>query len=272
VKGKFGGAAIEAAVTSEFLTGHKMFVGTVKRPNDATFFVTFNLPEMSRDLAERSVLIKLGPPKAGDFVEWSVDFVKENRLQLIADVLDLLRSPAQEIRNENRDRWSAWQRNVLARVPDCDPNALAASIIDRRPAADAEAEEASEIVMAISVYLKAESRGVGEMSEVSVAEIVRVMEESGNWTVNENFSKSSNSRKCMSIVRDKLLGRAVLLPIEQETPSGKRPKKVRVDDTGRPTGHRTGKQSMVYGWVWARAEEVCGGAFDKDSYESDLPI
>ena len=178
VKGKFGGAAIEAAVTSENLTGHKLFVGTVKRPNDATFLITFNMPEMTRDLAQRAIIIKLGKPRSGDFVEWAQDFINEHRMQIIADLLDLLRQPPQgDIAPENRDRWGAWQRDVLRRVPGIDPNRLAAEIVERRPVADAEAEEASEIVQAIGSYLKAEGRKVEgfDSSEITSVEIVRVM-------------------------------------------------------------------------------------------------
>lgn len=272
VKGKFGGAAIEAAVTSENLTGHKMFVGTVKRPNDATFIVTFNLPEMSRDLAERAVVIKLGPPKAGDFVEWSQDFIRENKLQLIADLLDLLKAPVQgTIDRTNRDRWAAWQRDVLARVPNSNPDELAASIIERRPTADAEAEEASEIVQAISNYIIGEGRKTDQITEITTAEIVRVMEESGNWTPNDSYSQSANARKCISVVRGKLLGRGVLMPLETSGQNGNRPKRVRVDDTGRPTRHRSGKQSVVYGWVWDKASEICDDEFQGGG-QVDLPI
>ena len=64
---KFGGSAIEAAVTSEALAGHKMFVGTVKRPGaSATFLITFNLPgDVERLGAAFPIIIKLGRPEAG---------------------------------------------------------------------------------------------------------------------------------------------------------------------------------------------------------------
>ena len=283
IKGKFGGSAIESAVTSEFLTGHKMFVGTVKRPNDATFMLTFNMPEMSRDLAQRAVIIKLGRPNTGDFVEWASSFVREHRLQLIADLLDLLRRPAEkEILPKNRDRWQAWQRDVLAKVPGCDPNQLAAEIIERRPGADADAEEASEIVQALSDYLTLQKRRNADeaITEVTGSEIVRVLETTGNWVSNDSYSKSSNSRKCMSIVKGKLLGRGVLVTIEVEATTGqKRPKKVRVNDEGRPTGQRSPNQSIVFGWVWEKAEEVLGSfagdtglASTASGGYNDLPI
>lgn len=275
VKGKFSGSAIEAAVTSEYLTGHKMFVGTVKRPNDATFFITFNMPEMSRDLAQRAIIIKLGPPRSGNFVEWSQQFVRDNRLQLIADILDLLKQPVNgEIQQENRDRWWQWQREVLSRVPGGNPDALASAIIDRRPVADMDADEAGEIVEALSRYLVAEKRKSGDYSEITAAEIVRVMTSSELWTPNDKYSPSSNARKCVAIVRQKLLGRGVLMPLEVSTATGNRPKKVRVDNTGRPAGGRSGKQSVVYGWSWEKASELADD--DWDGQESitvdDLPI
>ena len=280
IKGKFSGSAIEAAVTSEYLTGHKMFVGTVKRPNDATFMLTFNLPEMSRDLAQRSVIVKVGKPSAGDFVEWACQFVEEHRLQLISDILHLLKqTPEKVVSMQHADRWRAWQRDVLSKVPDCDVDALAAEIIERRPGADADAEEASSIVQAISdhLILYARREDSEEITEVTGAEIVKVMEVSGNWRANDTFSASSNSRKCMSIVKGKLLGRGVLMPIETEGKDGqKRPKKVRVNDEGRPCGERSPTQSIVFGWVWEKAEEVLGTFSSQEDLENaltdDLPI
>ena len=86
-----------------------------------------------------------------------------------------------------------------------------------------------------------------------------MLETTGNWVSNDSYSKSSNSRKCMSIVKGKLLGRGVLVTIEVEATTGqKRPKKVRVNDEGRPTGQRSPNQSIVFGWVWEKAEEVLG--------------
>jgi len=275
VKGKFGGAAIEAAVTSENLTGHKLFVGTVKRPNDATFLITFNMPEMTRDLAQRAVIIKLGQPRVGDFVEWAQDFINENRMQLISDLLDLLRQPSQGvIDRKHRDRWGAWQRDVLSRVPDSDPDKLAADIIERRPVADAEAEEASDIVQAVSGYLQAEGRKVvGEaVSEISSMEIVKVMEDAELWNPNEQYSAAANARKCISIARGKLLGRGVLMPIEVPSANGNRPKRVRVDTTGRPTRHRSGKQSIVYGWVWEKASQIYNDDFDAEEPTTEIPF
>jgi len=280
IKGKFSGSAIEAAVTSEFLTGHKMFVGTVKRPNDATFMLTFNLPEMSRDLAQRAVIVKVGKPLAGDFVEWACQFVEEHRLQLISDILHLLKQTAKKVVSAKfADRWRAWQRDVLSKVPNCDVDELAAEIIERRPGADADAEEASSIVQAISdhLILYARRKDSEDITEVTGAEIVKVMEASGNWRANDSFSASANSRKCMSIVKGKLLGRGVLMPIETEGKDGqKRPKKVRVNEEGRPSGSRSTTQSIVFGWVWDKAEEVLGSFSSpedlEDALTNDLPI
>jgi len=279
IKGRFGGSAIESAVTAEWLTGHKMFVGTVKRPNDATFMLTFNLPEMSRDLAQRAVIIKVGKPCSGDFVEWATNFVEEHQYQLISDLLYLLKQPSQQIvGQEFADRWRAWQRDVLSRVPNCNVDELAAEIIERRPSADVDAEESSSIVQAISDHLLSYERRIDneDITEVTGSEIVKVMESTGNWRANDSFSDASNNRKCISVVKGKLLGRGVLMPVEVAGSSGqKRPKKVRVNDEGRPTGTRSKNQSIVYGWVWAKAEEVLGSFTqpeDLPTPNEDLPI
>ena len=165
---------------------------------------------------------------------------------------------------------------MLAHVPNCDPNRLAAEIIERRPSADADSEESGDIVRAINAYLVSESRREDDeaVSEIAGSEIVRVMEESGNWQVNDSYSQAANARKCMSVVKAKLLGRGVMMPVETESPSGNtRQKRVRVDGTGRPTPTRSNNQSLVYGWVWDKAEAVLEDAmFVPPSLEDEIPI
>jgi hypothetical protein len=260
VKGKFGGSAIEAAVTSERISGHKMYVGTVARPNDATFFITFNMPEMSRDLAQRAVIIKLGQPSTSDFVEWSNRFLTENRLQLMADLLDILRRPdAGIIDHGNRDRWQAWQQNVLAKIVGSDTNAVAREIISRRPVVDADADESVTIIFEISKYLRSVRRDVGTdgRSITTASEIYSILTNANAWQPPDGVSLRGRHTKCMLFVRNRLTGRGVLIQTEGV-------RKIPIDETGAPAyGRTTGNRSTPYRWDWAAVQAT----LDSDSWD-----
>ncbi len=268
VKGKFGGAAIEAAVTSERISGHKMYVGTVQRPNDATFIITFNLQELSRDIAQRSIIIKLGRPSTKNFVEWANSFIAEHRLQLLADIYALLKAGQLRTSNpilyENRDRWQAWQSSVLASAPDMDVNLLAREIIDRRPGADADADESADICRAIQSYLENAQRfrQPDPVAVITAAELVKVLETTGNWTSNNQFSPAANHRRCIHQVRQKLIGRSVIRPALMRTSGGRETqRKVCVNDLGQPVPHfPNGTRSAVFLWDSIKAREAIGDA------------
>lgn len=260
VKGKFGGSAIEAAVTSERISGHKMYVGTVARPNDATFFITFNMPEMSRDLAQRAVIIKLGPPSTSDFVEWSNRFITENRLQIMSDLLDILRRPeAGTIDYTNRDRWQAWQQHVLAKIVGTDTNDIAREIIARRPVVDADADESISIIFEVSKHLKQIGREVGSdgRSMTTASEIYKILTTANAWQPPEGVSERGRHTKCLNFVRSRLTGRGVLIQTE-----GMR--KVPVDENGAPAyGRTTGTRSTPYRWDWTGVQNT----LDADSWD-----
>lgn len=259
VKGKFGGSAIEAAVTSERISGHKMYTGTVSRPNDATFFITFNMPEMSRDLSQRAVIIKLGPPSTSDFVEWSNRFIAENRWQLIADLLDILRrGEMQPIDVGNRDRWQAWQQGVLSKIAGQDVNTIAREIIARRPVVDADADECQNIVFEVSKYLRQKGRPEKNGGSITTgAEMYRILVEANVWSPPDDISERARQTKCAYFIRNRIIGRGVLIQDESL------PRKVSTDESGAPTPHNTGLRSTPYRWVWSAARAV----LDADSWE-----
>lgn len=140
VKSAASSGEIESLITADVIDGHRLHHGDARRPNSLTWALTANGVGLSRDLADRSVLIRLGEPKRSDFASWAAKFIADHRLGLIADVLDELQGPPKgSVEPGNRDRWSAWQDSVLACLPNA--NALAAEIIERRGGVDADAED-----------------------------------------------------------------------------------------------------------------------------------
>jgi hypothetical protein len=263
VRGRFGTAAIEAAVTSESITGHRMYVGTINRPNDATFFLTFNMPELTRDVAQRAVIIKMGRPSGAGFVEWVHAFMSEHRLQLVADLLAILQGPDKSVvRPSNRDRWAAWQSGVLQKLENGDE--LARFIIARRPEAETGVEETEDITAAVSRYLVRRGRTAGSEAPITSTELYRVMVGEGLFLPEMNRPPRSNQTKCAHLLNARLSGRGVLLPF-RESPGGP-VTKVTVDQNGVMQAKHvkdTYGRASLYRWIWAQATAILGQPANK---------
>lgn len=145
LKTSLGNAEIEGLITCATVSGHKLHVGEMQRPNHLTWVITANCPGLSCDLAERSVVIRIGARRHQEnFREWAFDHVQRHRAAILAEIIAILGVvPRSEITGSNRDRWRAWQDGVLAHLPNGD--ALAALIIARRPEVDDDGDEAAEI-------------------------------------------------------------------------------------------------------------------------------
>lgn len=154
MKGKGGGQDIEALITSRAISGWRPYHGQFSRVNLMTFFLSANTPRLTRDLSDRAVVIKIGPSKhQKSFIAWVTQFVREHRLQLVADLLDILRGPDRcTIPPESRDRFQAWQNGVLAKIAN--GAALAALAAERRGGVDADDEDAEDVAKAIHRWVE----------------------------------------------------------------------------------------------------------------------
>jgi hypothetical protein len=89
---RFSCAEIEALITSPVISGRRLYGGETQRPNTFVFAVTINAAAFSKDLAERSIVIRLGRPTHDPRWESNVRrFIQENRAEIVADVLATLR-------------------------------------------------------------------------------------------------------------------------------------------------------------------------------------
>lgn len=202
VKGQFGGEGIEAATTAKWITGWRTYVGSISRPNDATYFVTFNSPQLSPDLTLRAVCIAIGSPKHGvAFVKWAADYIRRNRLHLIADALAVLRTPAREM--PIVDRWQDWMREVLSKIPG--GVEAAAEIMRRRPEMDSESEDRETWIHFLADIARDKMGG-----EVSAAEIHAKAIERKLWKTDPTRSESHDRQKCLGWVEGMLAGTGAL--------------------------------------------------------------
>jgi hypothetical protein len=106
---------LENFITAKVISGKALYRGEGQRPNTLVVVITLNGACVSKDMAQRVVVIKLGRP---DFrAEWSKevsDFATEHRWEILAEIAEILgREPGGL---PPRSRWSTWQRDVLSKV------------------------------------------------------------------------------------------------------------------------------------------------------------
>lgn len=139
---KFSWGEMEALLTDSVVSGHQLYAGDAQRPNRLVFCLTVNGASLSRDIAQRVVIVTLRRPAYSP--TWEDDarqFVTANRAAILGDIVAALRDPAKPLGPP--DRWGAWQRGVLARVGD--PVACQTVTATRRAEADADDDEAGRV-------------------------------------------------------------------------------------------------------------------------------
>ena len=136
---KFSWGDLEGLITSDVISGHRLFCGEGRRLNNLTWVVTSNSASLSTDMADRSVVIRLArhEPREG----WDLEvreFINTHRWHIVADVLaQLQETPAP---HRPAPRWVSWTSEVLSRSCD-DPDRVQEQILTRRRSIDDDAVE-----------------------------------------------------------------------------------------------------------------------------------
>lgn len=148
---KFSWSELESLITSPFVSGKQLYVGETSRMNNIVWIITLNGVSLSKDLAQRCVILKIGhPSRQASWAEETVQFIEQNRNKIIADCIALLRSERFPL--PTYSRWSSWERDVLERLPD--PLGAQQMILDRQQLADIEEEESGLIQEFFETELK----------------------------------------------------------------------------------------------------------------------
>ncbi len=128
----------EGLITSPVVSGRALYIGESQRPNTLTFLMTMNGPSFSKDLSQRSVIIKLDRPEySADWIHRLETFVDQHRQQIFADGIAFLRRERTAI--SGHSRWGAWESNVLQRLPD--PSSIRKVIDERQRATDTDSDQ-----------------------------------------------------------------------------------------------------------------------------------
>lgn len=187
-------ATVESLITSSAVGGHRLNVGYGSRPNTITWVMTMNGMSLSRDLAQRTVVIKLSEPKRSGTWDDDVDrFIAEHRDDVIADVAGFF--ARQGVTLERFTRWASWEREILAKLDN--PPALQ-KIIDSRAG---EADEDKKTASSFREYAEERLRDLGYDTDDNVIHIPTqvatdwLMESSG-----KEFSKRSANAAIKNLI------------------------------------------------------------------------
>lgn len=150
---RFSDSDLEGLVTIHPISGRQMYTGEGSRPNTIVWVVTSNKPSLSKDLAQRSVIIRVTTPVYTP--EWERDmgaFIETHRWQIIGDCVAELKQASRLPADFVFSRWAEWEREVLGTAPD--PASLARALAERQQLVDDDDEIAGTVADAICELLK----------------------------------------------------------------------------------------------------------------------
>jgi hypothetical protein len=151
---KFSWADLEGLITSSEISGRALYVGEGRRPNTLVWMITLNGATLSKDMAQRCVIIKLGRPTIRASWEEEVKgFIRANLWGLLADIRQLLEMSSSVTQAETR--WAAWERDVLGKVKDW--RELQPEIRARQQSVEDDDDERSHIIEFFSQQLEERS-------------------------------------------------------------------------------------------------------------------
>jgi hypothetical protein len=150
---RFSSSSLERLVTSDVISGKQMYVGESRRPNTLQWIITSNMPSLSKDLAQRSVIVRVTTPVYDpDWQDKVRNYIEEHRWQIIGDIVAELRSEGNLPEGYQFSRWSEWETQVMSKAPE--PGSLAVEIFARQATVDDDRETGEEIADEIRELLE----------------------------------------------------------------------------------------------------------------------
>jgi hypothetical protein len=146
-------AELEAQITEPIISGRQLFVGEGRRPNLLTWFVTINGAAMARDMAQRSIIIKIvRGENDGAWFDRVNQYIAENRQAIVGDLLAALQKPVATPEDFRYSRWATWEQAVLCKLPN--PAEAQRLILERQEGADSDQDEAEIIEEYVALQLR----------------------------------------------------------------------------------------------------------------------
>ena len=114
---RFSWADLEGLITETVISGYKLYVGEGRRPNVLVWMITLNGATFSKDMAQRSIQIKLNRPKFSDgWEDEARQFARDHRNAILSDVQSILESTPSKM--SKTSRWGLWERDIISKLDD----------------------------------------------------------------------------------------------------------------------------------------------------------
>jgi hypothetical protein len=142
---RFSSSDFESLITGDEISSRVLFSVNKSIDNLFTVAITVNGVHLSKDMAQRSVLIELAQPEHTH--NWHAqlnEYIEANRWEIIGDILGLLRSEGEAMQPGEATRWGAWEKGVLSKVTA--PNEVRALVKTRMASADDDVENAGQFL------------------------------------------------------------------------------------------------------------------------------
>jgi len=125
---KFSRAGIEGLITGQEISGKRMYIGEAKVPNYFTYIFSMNDANMSSDMAQRSMRIKLSRSEYNPtWVARRDELLDSHGQGIRAAIIEHFKQTP--CHSETPIRFSVWQHEVLCKV---DPKDIAAAVMKQR--------------------------------------------------------------------------------------------------------------------------------------------
>jgi len=144
-----GSQEIEALITEQMLSVWKLYHGEVRVPNLYTWFVTGNGVDMSEDLAQRTIEIRIRKPKQYS-AEWSEKLENWDVMKVLSGIAAFFETPPTAI--DKTLRFDRWSRDILGRLEN--PGLLAEECLNRSKNVSVSANDAHEIGEHLEAYVE----------------------------------------------------------------------------------------------------------------------
>lgn len=155
---RLSSSGIEGIITAPYISGHRMYKGETKIPNLYTYLFTMNDSNLSTDMCQRSIRVKL---KRNEYTpSWLADLdelLSKHRQDIIDEICTLLRKTSPK--SIEAIRFSAWQNGVLNKI---NPSRNMLELIkSRQTEVDADEDDAEMIREYFAGKLEAYHHSVG---------------------------------------------------------------------------------------------------------------
>jgi hypothetical protein len=195
VKRQAGSGLVENLITSDDISGKRLFHGEASRPNTMCWIITANGLRMSRDMSERSFVLRLrrltDAEKSGAWRQDVLNLIDTKRDYILADIGAILTAEA-AYDVKVPDRWSEFVQGVLSRcfsTRDALAEAVRVNQV-RRNSHDDDLEEALSIQEAIDAFL------VGKPSNfITGPDMVNIVNEALNLSYKLSACKVKHTLK-----------------------------------------------------------------------------